>query len=152
MACTDSPLGPHPCCPSLLLDQQPQSAQQVPRLSRDYDPQEGHCTAGTAWFSYFTGTETPRPNGQRTGREVVSGGWSTQLDQLDSLTWGPFTQTLHFMLPAAGRGGRGYRGVPVVWLISYWKQSPVILSESQEDAVITGLWRRRIRSGASDEA
>ena len=61
---------------------------------------------------------------QETGREAVSGGWSTKLDQLDSLTWGPFTQALRFMLPAAGRGGRGYRGVPVVWLISYWKQSP----------------------------
>ena len=81
-------------------------------------------SSGDSELGITTGTETPRPNRQETGREAVSGGWSTKLDQLDSLTWGPFTQALRFMLPAAGRGGRGYRGVPVVWLISYWKQSP----------------------------
>ena len=38
---------------------------------------------------------------------MVSGGWSIQLDQLDSLTWGPFTQALRFTLPEAGRGAEG---------------------------------------------
>lgn len=65
----------------------------------------GHCTAGTAWFSYFTGTETPDQTGSGQEGEVVRQG-GTQLDQLDSLTWGPFTDSA-FKSPAAGRGAEG---------------------------------------------
>ena len=43
---------------------------------------------------------------------MVNGGWSTQLDQLDSLTWGPFTLTLRFTLPVAGRVGQRVQGSP----------------------------------------